>query len=91
MIEAIDNYKVKGIETTLAFGKYVCQHDAFISGNFTTHFVSNYYTPEIREEFYKNEAEIAAKIALQLYVKESQLVKLPKVKTMAAIKTLFNK
>jgi len=91
MIEAIDNYKVEGIETTLAFGKYVCQHESFVSGEFDTHFVKDYYTPEAREIFYKKEAEIAAKMALQLYLKEKQEVKLPKTETSAAIKSLFNK
>ena len=91
MVEAIDNYKVEGIETTLAFGKYVCQHESFISGDFNTHFVKEFYTPEQREQFYKNEAEVAAKIALQLYLTEKQKVKLPKTETNAAIKVLFNK
>ena len=44
MIKAIDDYKVEGIETTLPFGKFVCEHEAFISGNFDTHFVKNNYT-----------------------------------------------
>ncbi|MCL4164728.1 UNVERIFIED_CONTAM: hypothetical protein GTU68_057860, partial [Idotea baltica] len=44
MIKAIENYQVKGIETTLPFGKYVCEHESFRSGNFDTHFVKNYYS-----------------------------------------------
>ncbi len=46
MIRAIDDYKISGIETTLPFCKFVMQHDAFVSGNFDTHFVKNYFTPE---------------------------------------------
>lgn len=91
MIEAIDNYHVDGVETTLAFGKYVCQHKAFKSGKFDTHFVKKYYTPEIIEEHYKEEATIAAKIALNMYLEEKQKVKLPKKETNAAIKALFNR
>jgi acetyl/propionyl-CoA carboxylase alpha subunit len=63
MIRAIDEYQIIGIQTTLAFGKFVMQHEAFISGNFDTHFVSNYFIPEhllIQED--EDEAMIAALI-----------------------------
>jgi len=91
MIEAIDNYKVEGIETTLAFGKYVCQHESFRSGKFDTHFVKNYYSPKSIKEKYHEEAEIAAKMALKLYLTEKQLIKSPIVDARSAIKFLFNK
>jgi propionyl-CoA carboxylase alpha chain len=39
MLKAIDGYLVKGVETTLPFGKFVFEHEAFRSGNFDTHFV----------------------------------------------------
>jgi propionyl-CoA carboxylase alpha chain len=41
MLKAIDGYLVKGVETTLPFGKFVFEHEAFRSGNFDTHFVKN--------------------------------------------------
>ncbi len=47
MIEAIDKYEVEGVMTTLPFGRFVCEHEAFRSGNFDTHFVNKYYAPEI--------------------------------------------
>ncbi|MEL6485496.1 MAG: ATP-grasp domain-containing protein, partial [Bacteroidota bacterium] len=50
MISAIDQYHIEGIETTLSFGKYVCQHPAFISGDFDTHFVKKYWSKEIYDE-----------------------------------------
>ena len=49
MIRAIDDYKITGIETTLPFCKYVMKHEAFTSGNFDTHFVNNYFTPDVLE------------------------------------------
>jgi propionyl-CoA carboxylase alpha chain len=91
MIEAIDQYEIEGIQTTLAFGKYVCQHESFVSGDFNTHFVKDYYTLESIEDYYREEVQIAAKIALQLYLKEKEQVKLPQTETRAAVKTLFNK
>lgn len=89
MIAAINAYKIEGIETTLKFGKYVCQHQAFISGNFDTHFVQNYYTPEKLKKMYEAEAVIAASLALQEYLKEKQQIKIPKYSADSAIKNPF--
>ena len=47
--EAIKMYKIKGVATTLPFGTFVFEHEAFVSGNFDTHFVKDYYTPEALE------------------------------------------
>ncbi len=77
MIKAIDNYHVKGVQTTLPFGRFVCEHDAFRSGNFDTHFVKNYYSPSLLEEQHHKEAEIAAKIALKQYLEDQKLLRLP--------------
>jgi len=77
MIKAIDNYHIEGVQTTLPFGKFVCEHDAFISGNFDTHFVKNYYSSEKLLEQQKEEAEIAALIALKTYLEDQQLLRLP--------------
>jgi len=77
MIKAIDNYHVKGVQTTLPFGRFVCEHEAFRSGNFDTHFVKNYYSPSLLEEQHHKEAEIAAKIALKQYLEDQKLLRLP--------------
>ncbi|MEY8848614.1 acetyl-CoA carboxylase biotin carboxylase subunit [Psychroserpens sp. XS_ASV72] len=77
MIQAIDNYVVKGVETTLPFGRFVCEHEAFRTGKFDTHFVKKYYSPSLLEERHKNEAEIAAKIALKQYLEDQKLLRLP--------------
>lgn len=42
-IEAIDDYQIAGVKTTLDFGKYVLKHPAFISGDFDTNFVNEYF------------------------------------------------
>ncbi|ULC60807.1 acetyl-CoA carboxylase biotin carboxylase subunit [Flaviramulus sp. BrNp1-15] len=77
MIKAIDNYHVEGVQTTLPFGKYVCEHEAFKSGNFDTHFVKNYYSPEALKEQTENEAKIAALIAVKQYIEDQKLLRLP--------------
>lgn len=78
MIEAIANYEVEGVSTTLPFGKFVCEHEAFRSGNFDTHFVKKFYSEELLKEEIKEEAAIAAKIALQAYLKEAKQLRVPK-------------
>ena len=45
MQRAIDEYQISGIATTLPFGKFVMQHEAFHSGKFDTQFIANYYHP----------------------------------------------
>lgn len=77
MIQAIDNYQVEGVETTLPFGKYVCEHEAFRSGNFDTHFVKQHYSPEIIKNAQETEAQIAALIAVKQYLKDQKLLRLP--------------
>jgi acetyl-CoA carboxylase biotin carboxylase subunit len=46
MKRAIADYRISGIETTLPFGTFVMNHDAFISGNFDTAFIDRYFTPD---------------------------------------------
>ncbi len=77
MVQAIDGYKVEGVETTLSFGKFVCEHDAFISGNFDTHFVKNHYSPEALTAKYDEEKKIAAMVGLKLYLDQKARLKVP--------------
>ena len=77
MIKAIENYHIEGVQTTLPFGKFVFEHEAFISGNFDTHFVKNYYSPEALKKQTEIEANIAALIAVKQYIKDQKLVRLP--------------
>ncbi|MFD2871373.1 acetyl-CoA carboxylase biotin carboxylase subunit [Mucilaginibacter ximonensis] len=66
MTRAIDEYIITGITTTLGFGRFVMQHQAFKSGTFDTHFVQKYFTSEALEQDKQDEAKIAALIMQQL-------------------------
>ena len=66
MIRAIDEYHITGITTTLAFGKFVMQHEAFTSGNFDTHFVKKYFTPDVLQTGNEDDALIAALVMEKL-------------------------
>lgn len=50
MRRAIEEYKVLGVETTLGFGRWVMDHPAFQSGDIDTHFIENYFRPEVLDE-----------------------------------------
>lgn len=60
MVRAIDEYDITGIQTTLAFGKFVMQHEAFTSGNFDTHFVGKYFNATSLKAEDETEAMLAA-------------------------------
>ncbi|MFN0030741.1 MAG: biotin carboxylase, partial [Flavobacteriales bacterium] len=60
MVRAIDDYHITGCETTLPFCKWAIQHEAFVSGNFDTHFVKKYFTPEVLQHESDDEMEMAA-------------------------------
>ncbi|MHC2990719.1 biotin carboxylase [Pontibacter sp. HJ8] len=72
MLRAIDEYKITGIETTLPFGKFVLQHEAFVSGNFDTKFIERYFLPSLLEEQATDESEeIVATLAALLLTNHS--------------------
>lgn len=77
MIEAIDQYKIDGVQTTLPFGKFVMQHEAFRSGKFNTHFVKDHFSPERLEQTRKQEASIASLLAFQLYQEDQKKLRTP--------------
>lgn len=77
MLEAISNYIVQGVSTTLPFGKFVFEHESFRSGNFDTNFVKNFYSEEKLASIHKEEAEVAAFIALRHYLKDLEKLRLP--------------
>ena len=77
MIEAIAKYKVEGISTTLPFGTFVMEHEAFRSGDFDTHFVKKYYDAEVLKAQAEKEAEIAALVALKKYLEDQKVLRLP--------------
>ncbi|SHF75492.1 propionyl-CoA carboxylase alpha chain [Flavobacterium segetis] len=76
MIKAIDDYHVEGVQTTLPFGKFVFEHEAFRSGNFDTHFVKKYYYADVLKIQMNKEAEIAAIVALKQYFEDQKIVRL---------------
>ena len=77
MIKAINDYQVEGVSTTLSFGKFVFEHEAFTSGKFDTHFVKNYYSPEKLQNEVEEESKLAALVALKQYLQDQKKLRLP--------------
>jgi acetyl-CoA carboxylase biotin carboxylase subunit len=72
MIRAIDEYQITGISTTLSFCKFVMKHEAFISGEFDTHFVQKYFKPDVLENFSAENSKIAV-LAVAKLMQENQI------------------
>jgi propionyl-CoA carboxylase alpha chain len=72
MTRAIAEYKISGVQTTLEFCSWAINHEAFKSGNFDTHFVKDYFTPEIlKKELSVEETEVAAIAAEILFQQDN--------------------
>ncbi|MEX2593180.1 MAG: acetyl-CoA carboxylase biotin carboxylase subunit [Anditalea sp.] len=78
MIRAIDEYQITGLETTLAFCKFVMLHKAFRSGEFDTNFIKRYFSPDDQDaEFSEEEIELLAAMGVLLYEKSKNNVGVP--------------
>lgn len=72
MIRACDEYVISGLETTLPFGKYVMEHEAFRSGNFDTHFVKKHFDADKLTNTSEKEAEVGAMLIAGLLKEKSE-------------------
>jgi acetyl-CoA carboxylase biotin carboxylase subunit len=77
MRQAIDAYEIEGVATTLPFCRFVMDHPAFLTANFDTNFVKQYFSPAILVEKNKQIAEIAALLSLKLHLKEKKKLVVP--------------
>jgi len=87
MIRAIQDYQISGVATTLPFGTFVMQHEAFLSGNFDTKFIERYFTPEALQLHDEEASAIAAFLAARLMESESE----KSAETQSAIATQTTK
>ena len=77
MALAIKSYKISGVKTTLPFGSFVMNHDAFKSGEFDTHFVKNYFTNNEKSMSLDGKAKVAALFAFKILASEKRKLKIP--------------
>lgn len=66
LCRAVDEYYIKGIQTTLGFGKWAVQTEPFRTGKFDTKFIEKHFKPEFldidNEELDKVSAILAAEV-----------------------------
>lgn len=60
MSRAIHEYQITGIQSTLPFGQFVMNHEAFRSGQFDTHFVNKHFDSNKLIDEVADEIKIAA-------------------------------
>ena len=75
MKEAIAKYEIEGAATTLPFGRFVMDHPAFVSAEFDTNFVRQYFSPESLLESRQMPAFVAALTALRLHLEQKKQLK----------------
>jgi acetyl-CoA carboxylase biotin carboxylase subunit len=82
MLRAIRDYKIVGVETTLDFCTFVLKHKAFVSGDFDTGFIKNFFTPELLYQGTEQLGEAAALAAALVYesAKDSSVIQNSSVK-----------
>jgi acetyl-CoA carboxylase biotin carboxylase subunit len=80
MIRAINDYHISGVETTLTFCNFVMQHEAFISGNFDTHFVKHFFNPDSLKPSLSDEEQKTAALAAGMAYEQTK----NEVKTVAS-------
>ncbi|MGB0998811.1 MAG: acetyl-CoA carboxylase biotin carboxylase subunit [Flavobacteriales bacterium] len=68
MKEAIQQYEIVGVQTTLDFASLVMSHPAFVSGDFDTHFVTKHFDPKDLDKQHEDEFEIAALVAVEQFI-----------------------
>ena len=66
MKRAIDDFRLSGVATTLAFGRFVMENEYFCRGDYDTHFVAKHFTPKHMHEEVPEEMEVVALLASQV-------------------------
>jgi acetyl-CoA carboxylase biotin carboxylase subunit len=85
LCRAIDEYYIKGIHTTLEFGKWAVQTVPFRSGNFDTKFIEKYFKPEYLLPHSEETEALASVLSAFIWEKEKS-----KRKSLGAATTGIN-
>ncbi len=70
LCRAMEEYQIKGIKTTLPFGKWAVKQPAFMEGKFDTKFIEQYFKPEYLSIEDNPSEQIAALLAGYIWTKE---------------------
>lgn len=75
MSRAIDEYYIKGIQTTLPFGKWAIHTDAFVNGNFDTKFIDTYFNSDLLQSDDEATQMVLAKFATYIWEQQKLATK----------------
>lgn len=75
LCRAVDEYYIKGIQTTLSFGKWAVQTEPFLSGNFDTKFIEKHFKPEYLDSNDNDLEKVAALLAADVWGRENKAKK----------------
>lgn len=57
MDDALAEYKISGLRTTIPFCRFVMQHEDFKAGTYDTHFIKDYFKPEMLDSRLSDDLE----------------------------------
>ncbi|MEY3052227.1 MAG: hypothetical protein RLY31_2012 [Bacteroidota bacterium] len=77
MLEAIRDFQLEGVPTTLPFGRFVLEHPAFLSGDIDTHFIDRFFDANQLSASTAKAGEIAAAVAWHHHVRALSLLQEP--------------
>ncbi|MEK7249422.1 MAG: biotin carboxylase, partial [Bacteroidota bacterium] len=69
---ALREYEILGVRVNIPFNLFVLGHPKFIEGDFDTHFVPNYFKPELLETSSEKEESMAAIVAAMIEAGNAQ-------------------
>ncbi len=72
LCRAIDEYYIKGIKTTLEFGKWAVQTEPFRTGKFDTKFIEKHFKPEYLLQYDEGAEQVAAILATVAWGKDKK-------------------
>ena len=70
MLRALDEYEISGVRTTIPFCQFTLRHEKFREGQYDTHFVPDYFTPEEMSDF--TDKKLAAIVSSVLRLRDQQ-------------------
>jgi len=85
LCRAIDEYHIKGIKTTLEFGKWAVQTEPFKAGKFDTKFIEKYFKPEYLGRDDADAEQVAALLSAYVWEKEKKQGNTAAVTTTAKV------
>jgi propionyl-CoA carboxylase alpha chain len=72
LTRALREYEILGVTVNIPFTLFVLNHPKFLGGDFDTHFVENYFKPELLESMSEGEESAAAIVAAMIEARKTE-------------------